>query len=156
MAEFGPPPYDDVFANAYVMSYYDELNPHSPPSAHEDAIDESGIGPLNVMASEYSLIERFNVIRGLADMFAVMYPQLQDVDFRVDVPELDVPVYLLDARHESRARRIPAHQWFRDLRAPLKRQYVFQHSGHSGQYEEADRLHRILLEDVLPAAHESR
>ncbi len=46
------------------------------------------------MASEYSLVEKVNVLRGLFDVFEVMYPQLQDIDFRKDATKLDVPVYL--------------------------------------------------------------
>ncbi len=154
MRSYGPPPYDDVFANAYVLSYYDELNPHDPPQSYEDRISDAGIGPLNVLASEYTFIEKVNVVRGLADMFAVMYPQLQGIDFRRDVPRLHVPVYLLDARYEATARRLPAHEWFNLLKAPIKKQYVFRLSGHSAQYEQADRLHHILTHTVLPQTYD--
>jgi hypothetical protein len=37
--------------------------------------------------------------------FAVMYLRLQGIDFRRDVPRLEVPVYLLEGGHELAARR---------------------------------------------------
>ncbi|MBK7895547.1 MAG: hypothetical protein IPJ90_11855 [Anaerolineaceae bacterium] len=48
-------------------------------------------------------MEKVNVLRGLIDMFTVMYPQLQEIDFRQDVPSLDVPVYILDGAAELAA-----------------------------------------------------
>jgi pimeloyl-ACP methyl ester carboxylesterase len=144
------------FANACVLSYYDELNPHDPPRSYEDRISDAGIGPLNVLASEYTFMEKANVARALADMFAVMYPQLQGIDFRRDVPRLQVPVYLLDARHKAATRRLPAHEWFNLLKALFKKQYVFGVSGHSAQYEQADRLHHILIHTVLRQTYDPR
>lgn len=45
------------------------------------------------------------MLRGLIDMFSILYPQIQHLDFRQDVPRLDVPVYLLDGSTELPARR---------------------------------------------------
>ncbi len=70
-----------------------------------DLGNASGIGPYGVLASEYNLVEKFNVLRGLMDTFTVLYPQLQAIDFRRDVPRLAVPVYILDGRSELAARR---------------------------------------------------
>ena len=63
------------------------------------------IGPWGILGSEYNLVEKVNVLRGLIDMFTVMYPQLQGIDFRRDVPRLEVPVYILDGEAELAARR---------------------------------------------------
>src|SRR5512132_2275348 len=50
-------------------------------------------GPGGVLGREYNLVEKVSVMRGLMDMFAVMYPQLQVVDLRNAVPTLEVPYY---------------------------------------------------------------
>lgn len=44
------------------------------------------------MGSEYAPIEKVDVLRGLVYTFAVMYPQVQQIDFRQDVSRLNVPV----------------------------------------------------------------
>ncbi len=43
---------------------------------------------------------------------------MQDIDLRTQVSELDVPVYLVQGRYETRGRAEPAAEWFEILRAP--------------------------------------
>jgi hypothetical protein len=47
-----------------------------------------------------------------------MYPQLQDIDFRVDATSLDVPVYFVQGSHEAGGRAEVATEWFTMLEAP--------------------------------------
>lgn len=47
------------------------------------------------MSPEYSLVDKINWIRGLNDVFTVLYPQIQGYDFRRDAPALKVPVYFM-------------------------------------------------------------
>lgn len=86
-------------------------------------------------------------------MAAVMYPQLQDVDFIQQAATLEVPVYLFDGEHELRGRRVLAHQWFDALRAPAKEMYTFADAGHAPAFEHADDLHRILMEVIVPSTY---
>ena len=85
-------------------------------------------------------------------MGAVMYPQIQTVDLRRDVPRLQVPVYLVEGRHELRARLDPARAWFAMLGAPAKQWVEFRGSGHVPHFEEYARFRELLLGTVLPAA----
>jgi pimeloyl-ACP methyl ester carboxylesterase len=66
----------------------------------------------------------------------VLYPQLQEVDLRVDAPRLEVPAYMVIGAHEARGRALPANEWFDQLQAPYKERFVFEHSGHRPQFEE--------------------
>lgn len=66
---------------------------------------DSNLRPYGIFGSEYSFIEKVNVLRGLIDMFTVMYPQLQGIDFRRDVPRPEVPVYILDGAAEQLSAR---------------------------------------------------
>jgi pimeloyl-ACP methyl ester carboxylesterase len=92
-------------------------------------------------------------MRGLIDMFTVMYPQLQHLDFRQDVPRLEVPVYILDGGAELSSRRDLALEWFDQLEAPIKRLYTFEDAGHSVLMEHFVDLHRILVDTVLPETY---
>lgn len=60
---------------------------YDPPQADPNLGNFSG-----EMGSEYAPIEKVDVLRGLIDTFAVMYPQVQQIDFRQDVSRLNVPV----------------------------------------------------------------
>ncbi len=112
MRDYGQPPYADIpYANIFAMEQYNALyKPYTPSQAYMDRGNASGIGPYGVLASEYNLVEKFNVLRGLMDMFTVMYPQLQEIDLRRDVQRLDVPVYILDGAAELAARRDLTHR----------------------------------------------
>jgi pimeloyl-ACP methyl ester carboxylesterase len=98
-------------------------------------------------------VDKANVIRGLLDMFSIMYPQLQPIDFRADVPELEVPVWVLDGAHEIRGRRELALEWFEGLAAPSKELITYADAGHSVVFEQADAFHRLMLDEIVPATY---
>ncbi|MFA5569319.1 MAG: alpha/beta hydrolase [Trueperaceae bacterium] len=148
---YGEPPYRDVpYANAFAMTHYDALTkPYAPPQAYVERGSSAGLGPYGIFASEYNLVDKVNVLRGLIDMFAVMYPQLQEIDFRADVPQLEVPVYLLDGQAELAGRRDLALEWYERLDAPIKRLYSFENAAHSVAFEQFEALHDIMTGTVL-------
>ncbi len=149
LATMGPPPYPSVFDYATIMAHYPLLEGgYTPPAAYRQRGEASGVGPYGILGAEYGPLERVNVVRGLLDMFSVMYPQLQEVDLRADAARLEVPVYILAGQHELAARTRPAQEWFDALEAPDKRWYTLADAGHSVAFEQADELHRILVEDI--------
>jgi len=156
MEAFGEPPYHNTFANAFVMGYYDALaTPYTPPRAYIEKGQAAGIGPWGILAEEYGFMEKLGVLRGLMDLYDVMWPQMLDTDFRQDVTQVEVPIYLLDAEHELAARRDLALAWFELLEAPRKRIYTFENAGHSVAFEQFQELHRILTETIVPETYAS-
>lgn len=151
MQAFGEPPYADVpYPNAVVMGQYGRLEvPYTPPRAYIERGSAANLGPYGIFASEYDLVAKVNVLRGLIDMFSVMYPQLQRIDFRRDVPRLEVPVYILDGAAELPERRELALEWYAALEAPLKRIYTFEDAGHSVAFEQFEALHREIVPTIL-------
>ena len=154
MRRFGEPPYADPLAYAYVMGYYEQLSPYTPPAAYLERGSAAGLVPWGMRGSEYNLIEKANVLRGLMDMFSVMYPQLQEIDFRRDVTRLDVPIYMVMGEHELEARSDLAHEWFTQLEAPHKQEFTFPDAGHSVVFEEFQEFHRIMTDVVLPETYQ--
>jgi pimeloyl-ACP methyl ester carboxylesterase len=152
---FGEPPYRDTpWSNSIVMGYYALLETaYTPPTAYIERGEGSGIGPYGVLASEYGFVDKVNALRGLLDMFSLMYPQLQELDLRTDVPALDVPVYVLDGEHELRGRRDLALEWFDGLSAPSKQLVTYADAGHSVVFEQADAFHRLMVDEIVPATY---
>jgi pimeloyl-ACP methyl ester carboxylesterase len=149
---YGEPPYDDLFAYAFVLQNYEKLEPeYTPPAAYENVRGDFGI--MGERGGEYTFVEKINVLRGLMDMFWVMYPQLQAIDFRRDVPKLEVPVYFLDGEAELTARRDLFHEWVGLLKAPSKQVFTLPNAGHSVAYEQFEAFHRIMVEIVLPETY---
>ena len=154
---FGPPPYDDIYGNAYVMQHYEALESDYSLIPAVATIGEEHfreMGPWGVFGREYNLVEKVNVMRGLIETFAVLYPQLQEIDFRRDVTRLDVPVYMFRGTSELAARDDLALEWFNALQAPRKHVYRLDHAGHAVLTERPDRLRAVLTHTVLPETYE--
>lgn len=152
MQAYGEPPYaDSPYANAFVMQQYERLSPpYTPPQSYIQRGSAAHLGPWGIFGQEYNLVEKVNVLRGLIDMFSVMYPQLQTIDFRQTVKQLEVPVYLLDGAAELKARRDLALEWFNALKAPRKQLFRFENAGHSVAFEQFETFSRIMTETILP------
>jgi pimeloyl-ACP methyl ester carboxylesterase len=88
------------------------------------------------------------------DMFTVMYPQLQGIDFRRDVPSVEVPLYIVDGEAELAARRELALEWFEQVDAPIKRLYTFENGGHSVAFEHFEALRDTILPQVIGETYE--
>jgi pimeloyl-ACP methyl ester carboxylesterase len=152
----GEPPWEHISGNALALAFELEKleTPYTPPRSYTERFGSSGIGPMGLMGSEYSVMDKVGVLRGMVDMFSVLYPQVQgEIDFRRDATRLDVPVYLIDGTHELRARRDLALQWFDHLQAPRKELFTFETAGHAPAFEHFEDLHRILTETVLPQTY---
>lgn len=152
----GEPPYRDTpWAYTHVQAWYPLIEePYTPPAAYIERGMVSGVGPFGVGAQEYSFMQNVNVLRGLLDMYSLMYPQLQQLDFRADVPSLEVPVWILDGEHELRGRRELAHEWYAMLEAPSKALVTFPNAGHAVAFEQLDAVRELLLAQVVPATYE--
>jgi pimeloyl-ACP methyl ester carboxylesterase len=139
------------------MQHYEALEPdYSLIPAVEKIGEEhfSELGPWGVLGREYNLVEKVNVMRGLMETFAVVYPQLQQIDFRRDVKRLEVPVYMFRGASELPARDDLAVEWFNALEAPRKRMYRLDHAGHPVLTERPDRLRAVLTQTVIPETYE--
>ena len=101
-------------------------------------------------ATEYSWSDRINVFRGIFATMEVMFPQILPIDLVAQVPELKVPVYFLEGRHDHEAPSVLAERYHEVLRAPRKTLVWFENSAHFVNTEEADAFHRVLIERVLP------
>jgi pimeloyl-ACP methyl ester carboxylesterase len=157
LRSFGPPPYDDVYANAFVMQHYEALEPKYTFVDQVKRVEDEHfreLGPWGVLGREYDLVEKVNVLRGLLETFAVLYPQLQGIDFRRDVPRLEVPVYVVRGAAELAARDDLAVEWFQQLDAPRKQLISFGHAGHAVLTERPDGFRTLLLETVLPETYD--
>lgn len=141
----GPPPWTDFLNYSTVLGYEQDVYPYD----HTGNAEGAGQMTENLPVGEYSFLDTVNLARGLSDSFALMYPQLQDIDFRVDVPRLDVPVYLVEGRFEPRGRLDLANQWFSQLQAPSKQWTEFSTSGHRPLFEQPELFHQLMIEDVV-------
>jgi pimeloyl-ACP methyl ester carboxylesterase len=101
-------------------------------------------------SSEYSWQDRLNVFRSVMANMRLMWPQILGIDLMAQVPELKVPVYFLEGRHDYEAPAVLAERYFEALVAPRKTLVWFERSAHFVNTEEADAFNRFFVERLLP------
>ena len=143
----GPPPYENLHHYAPVISYEHQWNPYPE-------LDMNNEMTAILFVPEYNWMERINAFRGFLDTVGTLYPQLQDLDFRTDVPRLDVPVYMVLGNRETRGRAGIAQEWLETLHAPTKESIVFEGGGHRAHFDRpgefAELMTRALGETLVP------
>jgi proline iminopeptidase len=143
--EIGPPPYDRMLNYETALSYEHEVYPydHTGNSEGEGGFSE------NFLVREYALIDQVHLLGAFMDTFSVLYPQLQDIDFRTTATEFVVPVYFVQGAHEADGRADVFAEWYPDVRAPVKDMVVFETSGHRPLFEQPDEFVDYMVDTVL-------
>lgn len=102
-----------------------------------------------IASSEYSWRDRINVFRGIFANMRLMWPKILDIDLMMQVPELKVPVYFLEGRHDFEAPSLLAERYFAALKAPKKTLIWFEKSAHFMNTEEADSFNDFFVDRLL-------
>jgi pimeloyl-ACP methyl ester carboxylesterase len=140
-------PYMALFGREYAL--YEASN-----IKDEEYRRDGDILMLMLKQPEYGWLDRVYYLLGLMNTFNVVYPQLQDMDLRVDALHFDLPVYLMLGRHDmNNPYQIP-EEYFNMLEAPSKQLYFFEDSGHGMIWEEAGLFHNLLINTVLPETYQ--
>jgi pimeloyl-ACP methyl ester carboxylesterase len=147
----GPPPYAGLlpirpyaalFGREYTLFEY-------PMIQSEEYRREGDILMLMLKQPEYGWLDRIYYLLGLVNTFNVVYPQLQDLDYRRDAARFELPVYLILGRHDmNNPAQIP-EEYYNLLEAPRKQLYFFENSGHGMIWEEPSLFLDILVNTVL-------
>ena len=74
----GPPPYIDILDYEPALTRIDAVYPYD----HTPNAEGAGGFSENLFVGEYSLLEQAHNLPAWLDVFAVLYPQLQTIDFR--------------------------------------------------------------------------
>ena len=143
----GPPPYygNDVAMKqvTYLLDTFSYMNGNPAIyGGNSDTIQD-------ILSPEYGLYDKVNWVRGPLDTLNTVYPQLWKVDFRTQVPRLDVPVYFLIGRHDVNAPPVLTEQYYQGLQAPHKELVWFEHSGHTPWTREPEQFVNVIVNTVL-------
>ncbi|MDZ4670265.1 MAG: alpha/beta hydrolase [Phototrophicales bacterium] len=144
----GAPPYiGDGILWTYA-SYLNVINGYMYAHANgegqgDNRLFDTFLGP------EYGFIDKINWVRGLNDVFNIIYPQIADLDFITQASQLDVPVYFIEGRWDMNAMTVFVEQYYDILQAPHKQLIWFENSGHTPLYEEPNRFVDVMVNVVL-------
>lgn len=145
LEDIGPPPYgrmldyETALSHEYAVYPYD----HTGNSEGEGGFSE------NFLVPEYTFTDQVHLLGAFMDTFAVLYPQLQDTDFRKTAVSLDIPVFFVQGAHEARGRVEPFREWVSVLAAPGVEVVEFGKSGHRPLFEEPGKFVAYMRDTVL-------
>lgn len=139
------PPYDRMLDYETALSYEHEVYPYDSAGNSEG---QGGFSE-NFIVPEYSFVDQIHLLGAFMDTFAVVYPQLNDVDFRRSVTTLEVPVYFVQGAHEADGRAEPFREWFGMLKAPSKDVTELATAGHRPLFERPDQFVAYMKNTVL-------
>ncbi|WP_139003362.1 alpha/beta fold hydrolase [Arthrobacter crystallopoietes] len=148
LEQIGPPPYANMLDYETALSHEHQVYPYDRTGNSEG---EGGFSE-NFIVPEYTFTDQVHLLGAFMETFAVLYPQLQDIDFRETATSLDVPVYFVQGAHEARGRAEPFREWFRMLEAPGKHMTELATSGHRPLFEQPDEFIEYMNHTVLARA----
>ena len=97
----------------------------------------------------YTLKEKFNFPMGNNFSLKCLWDFVLHTDLINQVPELKVPVYILQGKYDYQVSYTVAMEFSQKLKAPVKGFYTFENSAHSPCFEEPEKMCNILRVDVL-------
>jgi pimeloyl-ACP methyl ester carboxylesterase len=108
---------------------------------------------LPLLKPEYSVFDLLQIMQGNIFSARAMTRELLTVNLFEQVPELEVPVYILMGRHDYNWSAEHAKRYFDMLKAPQKEFTWFEKSAHAPNGEEPEKFNKILIEKVLPETY---
>jgi pimeloyl-ACP methyl ester carboxylesterase len=99
-----------------------------------------------VRSPDYSAADVIRTLRGVTATQAALLPDLATMDLTRTLPRIDVPVVLVQGRHDQVAPGESAQQYASSLQAPGKRLIWFENSAHTPHLDEPARFRDVLLE----------
>ncbi len=104
----------------------------------------------SVFFSEYTLREKYNLWSGKADSgISQNWSRMISINLMREINSFRIPVYFLHGIDDYTCSYRLAKEYFKNLSAPVKGFYTFDHSAHSPMFEEPDKVNKILAGDVL-------
>jgi pimeloyl-ACP methyl ester carboxylesterase len=98
-----------------------------------------------VRCPDYSAGDIIRTVRGITATQAALLPDLAGLDLTRSLPRIDVPVVMVQGRHDQVAPGESARRYASSLRAPGKQLIWFETSAHTPHLEEPAKFRDVLL-----------
>ena len=142
-----------LLQNDYLSDGYDKIR--------DSVMHRCGIGTTHQMKSvvtgiffdslqckAYTLTEKINLWRGKLLLNGNTRLKMTD-DLREKVTALDVPTYFFSGVYDYTVNYKMAEGYLDQLKAPVKKFYLFENSAHSPIFEEPEQMMQIIKNDIL-------
>jgi pimeloyl-ACP methyl ester carboxylesterase len=98
-----------------------------------------------VRSPDYSTGDVLRTVRGINATQAALLPELASMDLARTLPRLEVPVVMVQGRHDQVAPGAAAQQYASSLQAPGKHLVWFENSAHTPHLEEPGKFRDLLM-----------
>jgi pimeloyl-ACP methyl ester carboxylesterase len=98
-----------------------------------------------VRCADYSAGDVIRTVRGVTATQAALLPDLATMDLTRTLPRIDVPVVMVQGRHDQVAPGESAQQYASSLQAPRKQLIWFENSAHTPHLDEPAKFRDVLL-----------
>ena len=95
---------------------------------------------------DYSAADIIRTVRGIGATQAALLAELASMDLAASLPRIDVPVVMVQGRHDQVAPGAAAQRYATTLQAPSKRLVWFENSAHTPHLDEPGKFRDLLLE----------
>jgi pimeloyl-ACP methyl ester carboxylesterase len=103
-----------------------------------------------MFAPEYTWLDFIKFGSGSLFSLKEVWPEVMKLDLVKQVPQVEVPIFILQGRYDYNTPSILVEQYFNNLKAPIKELIWFEDSGHHPMYEEPEKYDEYLIEKILP------
>lgn len=151
LRELGSPPYTGTnFAKDYA-DFTEWLNRLNRDLVYTNDFMTNWMKKV-LTATEYSSGDRLHFWRGFFAVFNALYPEMNRIRLQDEITGLRVPVFFISGKYDMTSSPVLTERYFRQLRAPLKKYYLFENSANAPIFEENLKFNKIMKEEVLPLA----
>lgn len=98
---------------------------------------------------EYSILDIVAWIRGVILLAQRTWPEVVSIDFFIEAPKLDLPVYFFTGRYDHQTPFELTERYLEMLEAPYKALIWFEKSAHMMNLSEPDYYQDVLINKVL-------
>lgn len=97
-----------------------------------------------IKAPEFSWVGIWDLLSGTEASLNALFDEFTALDAETQYPEIEVPTYFIEGRHDRVVSPIQAERYLDTLKAPYKKLIWFENSAHSPQWEEPERYNAII------------
>lgn len=102
-----------------------------------------------IFSPEYTLKDLWNMEKTAKKIVQQIYPQIIPHNLFEEIGLVPIPFFLLGGRYDYQVPAVVAEAYFYHVKAPVKKFFWFEKSGHFPHYEEPNRFYDVLKEIKL-------
>jgi pimeloyl-ACP methyl ester carboxylesterase len=143
LAAIGPPPH--LTSKQFATRVRWATNFGGVTSGETYATLVRGLLASLVRSPDYSAADIIRTVRGITATHAALLPELASMDLAATLPRIDVPVVMVQGRHDEVAPGAAAERYASLLQAPSKQLEWFENSAHTPHLEEPGKFRDLLV-----------